>query len=155
VAARALMQFEDGPQLPLTNRRKVLTAIGAAMFAAQCIAAIALAPLTTGPGDANAGELAGLGAASVVWSVVAVLLLVRQADLPDVATASFLVVISAFALFALTAAIDVHGTPNEVNIVDAMFLGITSGAMTALLVWAIAMGVARLLRLPTTAALRE
>lgn len=149
------MQFEDGPQLPLTNRRKVLTGIGLAMFAAQAATAILVAPTTTGPGDANAGALAALSAASIAWSVTAVLLMVRQADLPDVATASMLVVISTFALFALSAAIDVRGTPDEVNIVDTMFLGITVGAMTALVVWAIAMGVARVLRLPTTAGMRE
>ena len=83
------------------------------------------------------------------------LLLVRQADLPDVATASFIVTISAFAIFAVTAAFDVRGTPSEVNITDAMFFGVTTGALTALIVWAIAMGIARLLRLPTTAHLRE
>ncbi len=149
------MQFEDGPQLPLTNRRKVLTGIGLSMFAAQAVGAFLVAPATTGPGDANAGALAALGAGCIGLSVAAVLLMVRQADLPDVATASMLVVISTFALFALSAAIDLRGTPDEVNIVDAMFLGITIGAMTSLIVWAIAMGVARVLRLPTTAALRE
>ena len=149
------MQFEDGPQLPLTNRRKVLVGAGVAMFAAQSVAAIALAPPTTGPGDADATVLAMLWLASVLWSMTAVLLLVRQTDLPDVATASFLVTISAFALFALSASFDLRGTPSEVNITDGIFLGITTGAMTALLVWALAMGVARVLRLPTTAALQD
>jgi hypothetical protein len=149
------MQFEDGPQLPLTNRRKALVAAGLAMWAAQCAAAFALAPRTTGPGDADAGVLGALFAGCIAWSVVAVLLLVRQTDLPDVATASMLVVISAFGIFALSAALDVRGTPDEVNITDALFLGITAGGLTSLMVWGIAMGIARVLRLPTTAHLRE
>ena len=43
------MQFEDGPQLPLTTRRKVLVAIGAAMAVAQLSVAVLVAPATTGP----------------------------------------------------------------------------------------------------------
>jgi hypothetical protein len=149
------MQFEDGPQLPLTARKKLLLGMGLAMFATQAVAAMALAPSTTGAGDASAGVFAGLWLGSVAWSVVTVLLLVRQADLPDIATGSFLVTISAFALYALVAALDARGTASEVNVVDAMFLGVTLGAMTALMVWAIAMGAARVLRLPTTAGLRQ
>jgi hypothetical protein len=155
-AIARLMQFEDGPQLPLTPRRKVLVGVGATMFAAQCGAAIALAPATTGAdADADAARLAMIRAASIVWSVTAVLLLVRQADLPDVATASFMVTISAFAIFAVTGALHVRGTSSEVNITDTMFLGVTTGALTALIVWALAMGAARALRLPTTATLRD
>ena len=148
------MQFEDGPQLPLTQRRKVLVALGAAMALTQIIVAALAAPVTTGD-RADAGVLAALWAGSAIWSAASVLLLVRQADLPDVATASFLVTIPTFAVYALVAAVRAHDTDPKVNIVDAMFLGITVGAMTALFVWAIAMGIARLLRLPTTAELRK
>ncbi len=148
------MQFEDGPQLPLTTRRKVLVAIGVAMLSLQAIAAITLAPATMGA-HADAAALGALWAASIAWSATTVLLLVRQADLPDIATASFIVTISAFAIFATSGALNARGTPAEVNVTDTLFLGVTTGALTALLVWAIAMGVARLLRLPTTAALRD
>jgi hypothetical protein len=149
-----LMQFEDGPQLPLTTRRTVLAGVGVVMCVVQWGAAIALAPATTGV-NANAAAIAAAWAASIVWSATAVLLLVRQADLPDVATASFMVTISAFAVFAVAGAIDAQGTAHEVNVTDMLFLGITTGALTALVVWVIAMGVARVLRLPTTAALRD
>ena len=149
------MQFEDGPQLPLTSLRKALLAAGIAMFAGQVVAAIAAAPRTTGTSHGDAGVLFAMWCASVAWSVVAVLLLVRQADLPDVATASFVVVIATFAAFALTAALAARGTDAEVNVVDALFFGVTSGALTALIVWGIALGAARLLRLPTTARLDE
>lgn len=149
------MQFEDGPQLPLTSRRKVLVGIGLSMFAAQSAAAIALAPATTGPANADAAALALIWVISIAWSATTVLLLVRQTDLPDIATASFFVTISAFALFATTAALNARGTASEVSIVDALFMGVTAGALTALIVWALAMRAARLLRLPTTAALRD
>ncbi len=149
------MQLEDGPQLPLTPLRKVLLAAGAAMFAAQLAGAVAVAPRTTGTGNADAAVLFAMWGASIAWSAVTVLLLVRQADLPDVATASFLVVISPFVAFALTAALNARGSDAEVNVVDTLFLGVTAGALTALIVWALAMAVARLLRLPATAALRE
>ncbi len=148
------MQFEHRPQLPLTQRRKWLVGLGATMALVQIIGAAIAAPATTGD-NANAATLAALVGASIVWSVATVLLLVRQTDLPDVATASFLVTISAFALYALVAAAHAHDSDPKVNIVDAMFLGITVGAMTALVVWALAMGIARLLRLPTTAALHD
>jgi hypothetical protein len=148
------MQFEDAPQLPLTPRRKALVGIGVAMFAAQCGAAFGLAPATTGA-HADAARLAMIWAASIVWSATSVLLLVRQADLPDVATASFMVTISAFAIFAVTGALHVRGSSSEVNITDTMFLGVTTGALTALIVWALAIGAARVLRLPTTATLRD
>jgi hypothetical protein len=148
------MQFEDGPQLPLTPRRNVLVGVGAAMFAAQCAAAIALAPATTGA-HADAARLGLIWVASIVWSATAVLLLVRRADLPDVATASFMVTISAFAVFAVMGALHVRGTSSEVDVTDTLFLGVTTGALTALIVWALAMGAARVLRMLTTAALRD
>jgi hypothetical protein len=149
------MQFEDGPQLPLTPKRKALVAVGVAMFLAQIAVSALLAPPTTGRDDADVVVLAALWGGSVVWSVITVLLLVRQADAPDVATASFIVTIAAFATFALSAANDVRGTADEVSMVDALFLGVTSGALTALLVWGVAQAVARLLRLPTTAVLHD
>lgn len=128
----------------------MLLGVGLAMLVAQVAGAIALAPVTTGEGDANAGVLAGMWIASIAWSTATVLLLIRHADLPDIATASFLVSVSTFAAFALTAALNSRGTDTEVNAVDALFLGVTSGAMTALVVWLLAMMIARLLRLPTT-----
>lgn len=149
------MQFEETPQLPLTPRKKVLAGVGAAMFLAQATTAVALAPPMTGPGDADAALLAALWAASVLWSVATVLLLVRQADLPDVATASMMVSIVALAAFALTAGFDARGTTAEQNLTDALFLGVTAGALTGLVVWGIAMAVARALRLPNTAHLHN
>jgi hypothetical protein len=113
-----------------------------------------LAPATTGQ-NADGAALAIIWPLAVVWSAATALLIVRQADLPDVATASFIVTISAFAIFAGSGALHARGTASEVNLTDTVFFGVTTGALTALLVWAIAMGVARLLRLPTTAALRE
>jgi hypothetical protein len=142
------------PQLPLTGRRKLLLAAGGAMFIAQACGAWVVAPSITGPGDASAAALAGLWAASVAWSSVAVLLLVRQADVPDIATASMLVVIAAFAAFTLSAALDVRDSDDAVNVTDALFLGVTGGGLTSVLVWGVALAVARLLRLPTTAGLR-
>jgi len=136
---------------PLTDRKKVLVAIGAAMFAAQVIAALALAPVITGEGDANAAAIFALWAASIPWSVAAALLIVRQADLPDIATASMIVTIAPFAMFTLAAAFEARGTSAETNLTDAMFLGVTAGALTAMLVWSIATGLARLLKLPTSA----
>ncbi|MEX2247174.1 MAG: hypothetical protein WEC75_10855 [Dehalococcoidia bacterium] len=144
------MEFEDRPQLPLTPTRKMLVAAGGAMFAGLLGAAAAVAPATTGPGDAHAGVLAAMWAASIPLCVGTVLLLVRQADLPDIATASFLVTISVFAAYALSAALALRGTGDEINTVDGLFLGVTGGGLTALLVWGIAMLVARMLRLPTT-----
>lgn len=149
------MQFEDGPQLPLTNRRRVMLAIGLALFAGQVAAAIAVAPPTTGAGDADALVLLVLWTASIAWSLTTVLLVIRQADLPDIATASMIVTISPFAAYALSGALDVRGTRDEVNLTDALFLGVTSGALTAMIVWGAAMGIARMLRLPTTAHLRD
>ncbi len=149
------MQFEDGPQLPLTSRRKMLVGVGAAMFGAQLCAAIALAPATTGPAHADAAVLAIIWAISIAWSAATVLLLVRQADLPDVATASFVVTISSFAIFASAAAWGVRNTTSEVNLTDALFMGVTAGGLTALLVWGLAMGIARLLRLPVSPPLRD
>lgn len=148
-----MMQFEDRPQLPLTRTRAALVAAGVALFVSGLIAAIALAPRTTGTDNGDAGVLATIWAASVPWAVLTVLLVVSQADLPDIATAAFLVTITVFAAFALAAAFDARGTDAEVDLVDTLFLGVTAGALTALVVWAAAMGVARLLRLPTTEAL--
>ncbi|MBI5289310.1 MAG: hypothetical protein HY873_10115 [Chloroflexi bacterium] len=149
------MEFEDRPQLPLSTRRKVLVAIGSAMFLGQLAAAALLAEPTTGAGDASIGVLALMWAGCLGWSVVTTLLVIRQADIPDVFTASLLVTVAPFAVFALLAAIAVRGTDQETDVVSAMFFGITSGALTAVLVWFIAMAVARVLRLPTTAGLVE
>ena len=143
------MQFEDGPQLPLTARKKALLAAGLAMFAAQTAAAAVAGPLTTGE-HANAGLLFAMWAGAIAWSAAAVLLLVRQADLPDVATASFVVTIAACAAFALSAAFGARGTRSQVDLVDALFLGVTGGGLTAVIVWGLALGAARVLRLPTT-----
>jgi hypothetical protein len=143
------MQFEDGPQLPLTSQRKVLVAVGVALLVAQLIAAAAIAPLITAD-NANALALFVVWAASIPLSATGVLLLVRQADLPDIATASFIITISSYAAFTLSAAMAARGTRAEVDLVDALFLGVTTGALTALVVWALAQGVARVLRLPTT-----
>jgi hypothetical protein len=145
-----MMAFPERPELPLTPRRKALLAVGAAMFAAQLIGAIAIAPAVVGDGDANAAAITALWAVSIPWSVIAVLLMVRQADLPDIATASMLVTIAPYAAFALVAAYEVRGTKAEQNVVDAMFLGVTGGALTAMIVWGVAMAAARLLKLPTT-----
>jgi hypothetical protein len=148
-----MMDVEDRPQLPLTTQRKVLVVIGAAMFVGQLVAAGLVAEPTTGAGDASLLMLALLWVASVAWSAAATLLLVRQADIPDVFTAALLVTVSPFALYALVAAVAVRGTEQEVDVVNAMFFGITAGALTAVLVWGIAMGIARALKLPTTARL--
>lgn len=147
------MQFEDRPQLPLTTRRKILVSIGAAMFLAQVATALLLAAPTTGDGDASAAVFGLMWAVSVAWSVTATLLLIRQADIPDVFTAALLVTITPFAVYGLTAALAVRGTSEETDVVSAMFFGITVGALTAVLVWSLAMGVARVLKLPTTAGL--
>lgn len=144
------MQFEDGPQLPLTTQRKVLVAAGVLLLIVQLALAAALAPLITGPDNANTLALFIVWAASIPLSATGVLLLVRHADLPDIATASFIITISSYAAFTLSAAFAARGTRAEVNLVDALFLGVTTGALTALIVWAVAQGVARVLRLPTT-----
>jgi hypothetical protein len=145
-----LTGYPQRPELPLTPRGKALLVVGAAMFAAQVAAALTLAPVVTGEGDADAAAIAALWAASIPWSVVAVLCIVRQADLPDIATASMLVTIAPYAAFTLMAAYEARGTKAETNLVDAMFLGVTGGALTAMIVWGVAMAAARLLRLPTT-----
>jgi hypothetical protein len=144
------MDFPERPELPLTNARKAMLAAGGAMFVAQTVAAWLIAPLVTGEGDANAGAIFALWAASIPWSAAAALLIVRQADLPDIATASMLVTIPPFALFTLTAAIGARGTDAEYDLVSAMFLGVTAGALTSIIAWGIAMLAARLLRLPTS-----
>jgi hypothetical protein len=149
------MTLEERPQLPLTRRRKALVAAGAMLFVAQVVAALMLAPMFTGPDDANPGAIVSLWGAVTLSSVVITLLLVRQADLPDIATAAMLVAIATFAAFTLSAAYDVRGTDDEVNMVDSLFLGVTSGALTALVVWGIAMFVARVLHLPTTERLHD
>lgn len=138
-------------ELPLTDRKKAQLAIGGAMFAAHVVAAIALAPVITGGSGANATAIFVLWAASIPWSAATALLIVRQADLPDIATASMIVTIAPFAMFTLAAAFEARGTSAETNLTDAMFLGVTAGALTAMLVWGIATGVARLLKLPTSA----
>lgn len=145
-----MIGFDERAQLPLTERRKLLVAAGVAMFLGQIAAAAGLAPQTTGEGHANEVALIFMGIASVAWSAAAVLCLVRQADLPDIATASFLVTIGAYAAFVFSASIAARGTRAETDLVDALFLGVTSGALVALVVWALALSVARLLRLPTT-----
>jgi hypothetical protein len=144
------MHFEDGPQLPLSGRKQALLAVGLAMFAAQTAAAIVAGPQMTGEGNVHAGWLLAAWAGCVAWSTATALLVVRQADLPDVATASFVVTITACAAFALSSAFAARGTSAEVNLVDALFLGVTGGGLTSVLVWGLAMGIARLLRLPTT-----
>jgi hypothetical protein len=150
-----MMQFENRPQLPLTNRRKVLVASGFVIVLVQLAAAALLATPTTGEGDASLGVFATLWAAALVCSTVATLCIVRQADIPDVFTAALLVTIPPFALYALTAAMAVRGTDEETDVVSAMFFGITIGALTAVLVWAVAMGAVRVLKLPTTAELND
>lgn len=142
------------PQLPLSRRRAAGVALGGLMGAAQLLAALLLAPVTTGTGNADPLVLSLLWGGSVLWSTTVALLLVRQADVPDIATSSFIVTISTLALFALRAAFSARGTSAEVDLVDTLFLGVTLGALTGLLVFGIAMSVARVLRLPTTAALR-
>ena len=144
------MDFDDAPQLPLTTARKVMLGAGVGLFLAQLAAAILIAPATTGPGDANAGALAACWLASIPVSVVIVLLIVRQANLPDIATASMLVSISTYAAVALSGALDARGEGDDSNLTDALFLGITGGALTGVVVWGIALGAARLLKLPTT-----
>jgi hypothetical protein len=149
------MTLDERPQLPLTHRKKAFVAVGVLLFALQVVAAAIVAPRITGPGDANFGMLVSLWGVTTLSSVIITLLLVRQADLPDVATASMLVTIATFAMFTLSAAYDVRGTDDGVNMVDALFLGVTTGALTAMVVWAIAMLVARVLRLPTTAGMGD
>ncbi len=149
------MQFEDGPQLPLTTRRLALVIVGVSLFLLQLGAAALLAEPTTGKGDASIGVFAALWSGCVVVSTVTTLCIVRQADIPDVFTAALLVTITPFALYALLASFALRGTDQETDIVSSMFLGITVGGLTAVLVWGMAMGVARALKLPTTAGLDE
>lgn len=141
----------DNPDLPLTPARIALLAAGGAMFLAQIAAAWLIAPTVTGPGDADAGALLGLWIACIGWSVVAALCVIRQAEIPDVATAAMLVTIPACGAFALSAAYDLRGTDNSTNLSDALMLGVTGGALTAMIVWGAAMGVARVLHLPRAA----
>ncbi|MDP9236988.1 MAG: hypothetical protein M3P30_06255 [Chloroflexota bacterium] len=141
--------------MPLTARRKVLTATGMLMMMVQVIVAAALAPSLTEAGNTSTGAVVTLWAISIPWSVVTVLLLVRQADLPDIFTASFLATVSASAVFALVAALSRRGGAGEVNLVDTLFFGVTVGGMSGLVVWGAAMAIARVLRLPTTEALHE
>jgi len=143
---------EEAQQPPLSRRKKLLVIAGVAMFFTQVAAAVAIAPATTGVDDASLGVFAALWAGSLAWSAATVLLAVRQADRPDVATASFIVTIAAFAAFTLSAAVDALGRADETNLVDALFFGVTTGALTALAVWAIAEVAARLLRLPRSPA---
>ena len=144
------MQFEDRPQLPLTPRRKLLVGLGMAIFAVQIAGAALLAEPTTGDGDANLAVFAGLWLACFALSVVGTLCIIRQADIADVFTASLLMTIPPFAVYALAAALAVRGTEEETDVVSAMFFGITVGALTAVLVWAVAMALARMLKLPVS-----
>jgi hypothetical protein len=144
------MQFEDRPQLPLTNRRKALVGAGVVIFFGQLAAAAALAAPTTGDGDASLAVFAALWAGCFVLSVVGTLCIIRQADIPDVFTAALLMTIPPFAVYALMAAMAVRGTDEETDVVSAMFLGITVGALTAILVWAVAMGIARAMKMPVS-----
>ena len=127
----------------------MLVGIGVMLFVAQLIAAVLLAPPTTGPGDASATVFAALWVLSVVLSTTITLCIVRQADIADVFTAALLSSVAPYALYALIAALDLRGTPDETDIVSAVFLGVTTGALTGVLVWAIAMMFARALGLPT------
>lgn len=138
----------DNADAPMTRRRSLIALLGGAMAIAQIAAAGATAPYLTGEGSGSAGAIVALWAASLPWSVIAVLLLARKADIADVFTAAMLVCISAGATFALVAGLDVRGTPAERDLVDTLFFGVTSGALSALLVWGIAMATARLLHLP-------
>lgn len=143
------MQFEDRPQLPLTQRRKVLLVVGLLMWAAMIVTAVIVAPTITGEDDASPGAVVALWAGAIPWCVAITLFVVRQADPPDIFTAAFLITISSFATFAVVAALDARGTSAERDLVDTMFFGITSGALTALIVGAIALLIARLVKLPT------
>lgn len=146
------MQFEDRPQRPLTTTRIALVAVGGVLFVAQLIAAALLAPPTTGPGDASLGTFVILWVASILVATTITLCIIRQADVADVFTAALLATITPYALYALVAALELRGTPDETDVVSAVFLGVTTGALTGVLVWAIAMVVARLLGLPTNGA---
>lgn len=150
-----MMRFDERPQLPLTSRRKILSTAGAGMLLLQVAGAASAAPALTEAGGTRLGAMLLLWAFSIAWSAVAVLLLVRQADLPDTFTASLLATISSCAAFTLVAALNRRGTTAEVNVVDTLFFGVTVGALTGLIVWGIAIALARLLRLPTTAGLHE
>lgn len=138
--------------LPLTRTRIALLAAGGTMFVAQLAAAWVIAPAVTGPGDANGAALAGLWAACIAWSTASALCLIRQAEIPDVATAAMLVTIPAGGIFSLSAAYDLRGTDQSTNLSDALMLGVTGGALTAMIVWGSAMAIARALRLPRAAA---
>jgi hypothetical protein len=144
------MQFEDRPQLPLTSGRKMLVGLGAAIFVVQLVGAALVAEPTTGEGDASIAMFAGLWLTCLVLSIAGALCIIRQADIADVFTASLLMTIPPFAVYALVAALAVRGTDEETDVVSAMFFGITVGALTAVLVWAVAMGLARLLKLPVS-----
>jgi hypothetical protein len=152
LAAALSVQFEERPQLPLTRQRTLLVGIGLVLFAVQLAGAAFLAAPTTGPGDAEALTFALLWLGSVVVSTAVTLCVIRQADIADVFTAALLATISPYALYALMAALNLRGTPDEVDLVSAIFLGVTTGGLTAVVVWAISMGIARLLRIPTSPA---
>jgi hypothetical protein len=119
-----------------------------AIFAGQVVGAALLAPPTTGAGDANLAVLAALWLACLGLSIFGTLCIIRQADIADVFTAALLITTPPFAVYAVAAALAVRGTEEETDVVSAMFLGITVGALTAVLVWAVAMGLARMLKLP-------
>lgn len=138
----------EDADLPLSPARIALLLAGATLFLAQMAAAWFIAPAVTGPGDANGGALFGLWVACIGMSIVAALCLIRQAEIPDVATAAMLVTIPACGAFSLSAAYDLRGTEHSTNLSDALMLGVTGGALTAMIVWGASMAVARTLRLP-------
>jgi hypothetical protein len=140
------MEFPERDELPLTNTRKVLVGIGGVMFVAQVALALMLAPPLTGTDDAEPLLLLALWFGCIAWSTLTVLLLVRETAMPDVATAAMLVTIPPFAAFSFMAAYDARGTDAEYNLVSAIFLGVTAGALTAMFVWAAAIAIARTLR---------
>ena len=84
------MQFEDGPQLPLTTRRTVLAGVGVVMCVVQWVAAVVLAPATTGA-NANGAALGAAGAVSGLAScfpdVVVPLVRDRTSEAQEKATA--------------------------------------------------------------------
>jgi hypothetical protein len=142
--------YDESREVALSPRRRALAIAGAVMALVQVAAAASVAGPTTGDG-AGISVILALWLASVAWSVPAVLLLARRADLPDLFTASMLVDISVCGVYATVAGLDARGTDSERNLVDTMFFGVTTGALTALVVWAITLVIARLLHLPGAA----
>ena len=144
------MTSQPHPEPPLTRTRLALVVAGAAMALGQVAFALAIAPVITGPGDAHIGVLFALWAGCVFWSAAAALMLVRHADIPDVATAAMIVAVPACGAFALSGAYDVRNTQHGTNLSDALMLGVTGGGLTAMASFGIAILAARILRLPRT-----